>query len=136
MQILHEELEASGCRRIGFEDSSQLMFGRGGFAVLVRRVARYEVIHDDEATVETVPSPETLSPLALLHSSASDDLETSNGDVASTVVEWPDAWPVLSGGSAPMVRAWSLPALMEPRASGMRPQASGWAPHSRIRQRC
>jgi transposase len=70
VEILHEELEANGCRRIGFEDSSQLMFRRGGFAVLVKRVAKYEVIHDDEATVETVPSPETLFPRALLHSSA------------------------------------------------------------------
>jgi hypothetical protein len=70
IEILHEELEANGCRRIGFEESSQLMFRRGGFAVLVKRVAKYEVIHDDEATVETVPSPETLFPRALLHSSA------------------------------------------------------------------
>ena len=70
VEILHEEHEASGCRRIGFEDSSQLMFRRGGFAVLVKRVAKYEVIRDGEATVETVPSPETLFPRALLHSSA------------------------------------------------------------------
>lgn len=56
VEILHEEREASGCRRIGFEDSSQLMFRRGGFAVLVKRVAKYEVIRDGEATVETVPS--------------------------------------------------------------------------------
>jgi transposase len=70
IEILHEELETQGCRRIGFEDSSQLMFRRGGFAVLVKRVAKYEVIHGDEATVETVPSPETLFPRALLHSSA------------------------------------------------------------------
>ncbi len=70
IEILHEELEESGCRRIGFEDSSQLMFRRGGFAVLVKRVAKYEVVRDGEATVETVPSPETLFPRALLHSSA------------------------------------------------------------------
>jgi transposase len=38
--------------------------------VLVKRVAKYEVIHDGEATVETVPSPQTLFPRALLHSSA------------------------------------------------------------------
>jgi hypothetical protein len=29
VEILHEELEANGSRRIGFEDSSQLMFRRG-----------------------------------------------------------------------------------------------------------
>jgi len=31
MEILDEELEAKGCRRIGFEDSGQVMFRRGGF---------------------------------------------------------------------------------------------------------
>ena len=35
IEILDEEREASGCRRIGFEDSRQLMFRRGGFAVII-----------------------------------------------------------------------------------------------------
>lgn len=70
VEILDEELEAKGCRRIGFEESAQLMFRRGGFAVLVKRVARYEVIKDGAATVVAVPSPETLFPRALLHTSA------------------------------------------------------------------
>jgi transposase len=70
VEILDEELEAKGCRRIGFEDSAQLMFRRGGFAVLVKRVARYEVVKDGAATVIAVPSPETLFPRALLHTSA------------------------------------------------------------------
>jgi transposase len=70
VEILDEELEAKGCRRIGFEDSAQLMFRRGGFAVLVKRVARYEVVKDGAATVVAVPSPETLFPRALLHTSA------------------------------------------------------------------
>jgi hypothetical protein len=69
VEILDEELEAKGCRRIGFEDSKQLMFRRGGFAVLVKRVAKYEVIQDGSPTVITVPSPETLFPRALLHTS-------------------------------------------------------------------
>jgi transposase len=70
VEILDDEREASGCRRIGFEDSQQLMFRRGGFAVLVKRVAKYEVIENGEATVVMVPSPETLFPRALLHTSA------------------------------------------------------------------
>lgn len=70
VEILDEEREAGGCRRIGFEDSRQLMFRRGGFAVLVKRVAKYEVIENGEATVVMVPSPETLFPRALLHTSA------------------------------------------------------------------
>lgn len=69
VEILDEELEAKGCRRIGFEDSKQLMFRRGGFSVLVKRVAKYEVIENDAPTVVTVPSPETLFPRALLHTS-------------------------------------------------------------------
>ena len=72
VEILDEEREQpdSGCRRIGFETSSQIMFRRGGFGVLVKRVAKYEVIRDGEATVELVPQPETLFPRALLHTSA------------------------------------------------------------------
>lgn len=70
VEILDEELEAKGCRRIGFEESKQLMFRRGGFWVLVKRVAKYEVIEDGTPTVVTVPSPETLFPRALLHTSA------------------------------------------------------------------
>jgi transposase len=70
VEILDEELENKGCRKIGFDESAQLMFRRGGFAVLVKRVARYEVVQDGGATVVTVPSPETLFPRALLHTSA------------------------------------------------------------------
>lgn len=77
VEILDEEREASGCRRIGFEDSQQLMFRRGGFAILVKRVAKYEVIRDGETTVEAVPSPETLFPRALLHTSAIAHVVTS-----------------------------------------------------------
>jgi transposase len=77
VEILDEELEAKGCRRIGFEDSAQLMFRRCGFAVLVKRVARYEVVKDGNATVIAVPSPETLFARALLHTSAVAHLATS-----------------------------------------------------------
>ncbi|MBA3844478.1 MAG: IS66 family transposase [Actinobacteria bacterium] len=69
VEIFDEELEAKGCRRIGFEESKQLMFRRGGFSVLVKRVAKYEVIEAGAPTVVTVPSPETLFPRALLHTS-------------------------------------------------------------------
>lgn len=69
VEILDEELETKGCRRIGFEESKQLMFRRGGFWVLVKRVAKYEVIENGSPTVVTVPSPATLFPRALLHTS-------------------------------------------------------------------
>jgi transposase len=69
VEFLDEELEAKGCRRIGFDESSQLMFRRGGFVVLVKRVARYEVIKDGEASVATAPTPKTLFPRAMLHTS-------------------------------------------------------------------
>lgn len=77
IEIVHEELEARGCRRIGFEDSSQLGFRRGGFFVLVKRVARYEVIEAGAATVVATPTPETLFPKALLHTSTVAHLITS-----------------------------------------------------------
>lgn len=103
IEIVHEALEAEGCRRVGFEDSYQLGFRPGGFYVLVKRVAKYEVVTDitpvtpsvnsnalvgapmDEVlvqptaspaaaedrrtTVVTTPSPETLFPKAMLHTS-------------------------------------------------------------------
>ncbi len=69
VEILDDKLEASGCRRIGFEESAQLMFRRGGFAVLVKRVAKYEVIEAGAATVITAVPPVTLFPRGLLHTS-------------------------------------------------------------------
>jgi transposase len=77
IEILHEELETRGCRRLGFEDSTQLAFRPGGFYVLVKRVAKYEVIEDSVKTVVTTPSPETLFPKALLHTSTIAHLLTS-----------------------------------------------------------
>ncbi len=53
VEIRDEQLEAKGCRRIGFDDSAQLMFRRGGFVVLVRRVARYEVVKGGTTTALT-----------------------------------------------------------------------------------
>jgi transposase len=119
IEIIHEELEAQGCRRIGFEDSRQLGYRPGGFYIVVKRVAKYETpsamalttppvastllapvsnedvaapssveastaltprtdsialrakaISEDRAmTVVVTPSPDTLFPKGLLHSS-------------------------------------------------------------------
>lgn len=70
MEILDEELESKeGYRRIGFDDSGQLMFRRGGFMVLVKRVARYEKVEGGTTTAVTVPTPVTLFPRGLLHTS-------------------------------------------------------------------
>lgn len=105
IEIVHEALEAQGCRRMGFEDSHQLAFRPGGFYVLVKRVAKYEVVTNTAAavpsveanantlfetptigesttaeqttTVVTTPSPETLFPKALLHTSTIAHLLTS-----------------------------------------------------------
>lgn len=70
VEILHAELEEQGVRRIGFDDSPQLMFRPGGFCVLVKRIARYEVLGEAGPTVVTTPTPETLFPRCLLHPSA------------------------------------------------------------------
>lgn len=108
VEIVHEALEAQGCRRVGFEDSYQLGFRPGGFYIVVKRVAKYEVatdvamsaaaegsalleapipdgaaesapiITDDQSkTVVTTPSPVTLFPKALLHTSAIAHILTS-----------------------------------------------------------
>jgi transposase len=69
LEILDEELEKSA-KRIGFDDTRQLMFRRGGWAVLVKRVAKYEVPGKDGPTVLGVPVPKTLFPRGLLHTSA------------------------------------------------------------------
>jgi len=56
-------------KHIGWDESPQLMYRRGGFAVLVKRTAKYEVPGKDGPTVLGVALPETLFPRGLLHSS-------------------------------------------------------------------
>jgi len=56
-------------RLIGWDESPQLMYRRGGFSVLVKRTAKYEVPGKDRPTVLGVEVPETLFPRGLLHSS-------------------------------------------------------------------
>jgi len=50
LEILDEELQKSATR-IGFDESLQLMFRRGGFSVLVQRTAKYELPSKDGPTV-------------------------------------------------------------------------------------
>jgi transposase len=68
LEICDEEMEKS-CKRIGFDESLQLMYRRGGFSVLVKRTAKYEVPGRDGPTVLGVETPKTLFPRGLLHSS-------------------------------------------------------------------
>jgi len=68
VEICDEELERT-CKRIGFDDSHQLMYRRGGFWVLVKRTAKYEVPGKDGPAVLGVQAPPTLFPRGLLHSS-------------------------------------------------------------------
>ncbi len=68
LQIVDEELEKTA-KRIGFEESLQLMHCRGGFSVLVKRTAKYELPGKDGATVLGVETPKTLFRRGLLHSS-------------------------------------------------------------------
>ena len=56
-------------KHIGWDESPQLLYRRGGFAVLVKRTAKYEVPGKDGPTVLGVPLPETIFPRGLLHSS-------------------------------------------------------------------
>lgn len=68
LEIRHDELEKTA-KHIGWDVSHQLLFRRGGFSVLVKRVAKYEVASETGPTVVSVPQPETLFPRGLLHSS-------------------------------------------------------------------
>jgi transposase len=77
VEIRDPALEARGARLIRFEDSNQIAYRRGGFFVVVKRVAQYEVIEDSLATVVPAPAPETLFPKALLHTSTVAHLVTS-----------------------------------------------------------
>gem|GEM_PF-2170122 len=77
VEIRDPALEARGARLIRFEDSTQLAFRRGGFFVVVKRVAQYELIEDSVATVIAAAPPETLFPKALLHTSTVAHILTS-----------------------------------------------------------
>jgi transposase len=68
LEIRDEELEKTA-KCIGFDNSLQLMYRRGGFSVLVKRVAKYEVPGKDGPTVLGCETPKTLFPRGLLHSS-------------------------------------------------------------------
>lgn len=68
VDIRDPKLEQTG-KHIGWDESPQLMYRRGGFSVLVKRTAKYEVAGKDGPTVLGVEVPETLFPRGLLHSS-------------------------------------------------------------------
>jgi transposase len=77
VEIRDTAREAAGARLIRFEDSAQLGYRRGGFFVVIKRVAQYEVASDGEATVVAATPPEALFPKALLHTSTVAHLLTS-----------------------------------------------------------
>jgi transposase len=66
--ILDPELEKTA-KRIGFEEALHLVHRRGGWSVLVKRTAKYEVDGKDGPTVLGVEAPKTLFPRGMLHSS-------------------------------------------------------------------
>ena len=68
VELLDEALAAKG-RLVGFEESRELMYVRGGFRVLLKRMAKYEVPGDDGPRVTAVPAPVRLFPRALCHTS-------------------------------------------------------------------
>ena len=68
LEILDAELEKTA-KRIGFEQSLHLMHIRGGYSVLVKRTAKYEIPGKDGPTVLGVEAPKTLFPRGILHSS-------------------------------------------------------------------
>ncbi|MBA3844975.1 MAG: IS66 family transposase [Actinobacteria bacterium] len=77
VEIRDSALEARGARLIRFEDSNQIAYRRGGFFVVVKRVAQYEVVEDSLATVIPAAAPAAIFPKALLHTSTVAHLVTS-----------------------------------------------------------
>ena len=68
VDIRDEELEKNG-KFIDWDISYQLMRLRGGLRVLVKRTAKYELVVGGETTVLGTPSPRTLFPRTMLHTS-------------------------------------------------------------------
>lgn len=68
VDIRDEELEKNG-KFIDWDISYQLMRLRGGLRVLVKRTAKYELVVGGEKTVLGTPSPRTLFPRTMLHTS-------------------------------------------------------------------
>ena len=68
VDLTDPELEKTS-KVIGYEESRQLMYQRGGFKVLVRRQAKYKVEVNNEKTVLVTPAPTQLFPRTLGHSS-------------------------------------------------------------------
>lgn len=68
VELTDPELAAKG-RLIDFEETRELMYVRGGFRVLVKRTAKYEVAGTDGPTVIGVEVPKRLFPRALCHTS-------------------------------------------------------------------
>jgi transposase len=69
VDLTDPELAKKG-KLIGYEESRQLMYEPGGFKVLVKRLAKYEVEVGSKKTVLGVPAPKTLFRRGLLHTSA------------------------------------------------------------------
>jgi hypothetical protein len=59
LEIRDEDLEQTG-KLIGWDDARQLMYRRGGWSVLVKRTAKYELPGKDGPTVLGVETPKTL----------------------------------------------------------------------------
>jgi transposase len=68
VDIEDPELAAKG-RRIGFDETYELMYVRGGFRVLVKRTAKYEHPTAEGPSVLGVEAPTRLFPRSLCHTS-------------------------------------------------------------------
>jgi transposase len=69
VELTDPELAKTG-KLIGYDESRQLLFERGGFKVLVKRTPKYEIEVAGKTTVLGMPAPKTLFARGLLHTSA------------------------------------------------------------------
>jgi transposase len=68
VELTDPELAAKG-KLIGYDESRQLMYARGGFRVLVKKTAKYELPTSEGTTVLGVETPKTLFARSLCHTS-------------------------------------------------------------------
>lgn len=68
VELTDPMLEKKG-KRIGFDESRQLIYQRGGFKVLVKKTAKYELPAAEGTTVLGTEMPVTLFPRGLCHTS-------------------------------------------------------------------
>jgi hypothetical protein len=119
LEIFDEELEKTA-NRIGFDEGLHLMYRRGGYSVLVKRTAKYEVRGKHGPTVLGVKAPKTLSRAACCTPRWSLTSSCKNSRWAFCTTAWSNICKTKASSSvvAPGVATSRKPATHSARPSG------------------